>query len=314
MSVSPQAPGEGEPSRSEPVVRREARASSWPPPELVESLLREVGGASGRVAIVLGSGLGRIADRLKDSWTRGASEIPGYPASTVAGHEGRLLCGGFGGRRIWVVQGRVHLYEGYSAEEVTRPTRLLHALGVRILLLTNAAGSADRAIAPGEIVLASDAMNFFFRPLARPRTEPHFAPSDPVSGTASELWARRPPLVDPELFATAGRVARDLAVPLRTGILVGSSGPNYETASEIALWRRLGGSVASMSTVPEAVEARELGMRCLLFSLVTNYGTGLSAEPLTHTEVIQRADSAAANLAALLEALVGRLETGESAS
>jgi purine-nucleoside phosphorylase len=270
----------------------------WPSAALIDSLRRELGGRSSTVGLVLGSGLGRIADGLQDPWIGRSEEIPGYPASTVPGHRGRLLLGGMAGRDVWVVQGRVHLYEGYTEEETTRITRLLYTLGVRTLVLTNAAGSVEAGIGPGEIVLASDTLNLFFRPLTRSRTE---------TASPARPWRRREPLVDPVLVRLVQEVACEAGIALRTGVLVGSLGPSYETAAEVALWRRLGGSVASMSTVPEALEARELGMRCLLFSLVTNYGTGLSATPLTHAEVVERADEAGVRLAALLLVLVPRL-------
>jgi inosine/guanosine/xanthosine phosphorylase family protein len=270
----------------------------WPPREVVDCVTRDLAGRASPIALVLGSGLGGMADALTDPWVREAAAIPGFPRSTVSGHRGRLLLGALGGRDVWVVQGRVHMYEGYTAEEVTRYVRLLHALGVRVLLLTNAAGSVDSAVGPGEILLAADAINLFFRPLAMPAV-----------GCSGPVWRRREPLVDRELFALAQRVACERRIPIRTGILVGSLGPSYETAAEIQAWRALGGTVASMSTVPEAIVARELGMRCLLFSLVTNYGTGLSGQALRHEDVVRHAFQAGGRLAELLAAIVARLLT-----
>lgn len=277
--------------------------SNWPPPELAREILADVGDRASDLALVLGSGLGGIADELVAPWSREAHEIPGYPASTVAGHRGRLLLGQLNGRRLWVVQGRVHLYEGHSAVYVTRYVRLLYELGVRTLVLTNAAGSVDRRVGPGGIVLGVDALSLFFRPLARPARD--------RVGDGAELeravWACRPPLADPELVSLAEDTARREGIAIEKGVLVGSSGPAYETAAEVRAWRRLGGTVASMSTVPEALEARELGMRAVFFSLVTNYGTGLSNQPLTHGEVVAEANRAGARLGALLSALAPRL-------
>jgi inosine/guanosine/xanthosine phosphorylase family protein len=273
----------------------------WPPPDLVASIRTELAGRSSAIGLVLGSGLGGIAEALENPWSRAAEEIPGYPASTVAGHAGRLLLGRISRSEIWVVQGRVHLYEGYTVEEVTRPVRLLHALGVRTLILTNAAGSLDPEIAPGDLVLSWDAISLFFRPLAAPRRQSGPRPEPPIP------WRRRDRLTDPGLFAQIRRAAAEQRIPLREGVLVGSLGPSYETVAEISTSRRLGGSVASMSTVPEAVEARELGMRSAILSLVTNYGTGLAAETLTHEEVVARASHAGKKLGDLLAAVIPHL-------
>lgn len=305
----------------------------WPRPELIETLRKQAGGRSSDLALVLGSGLGGIADRLENVWAKSAAEIEGYPVSTVAGHAGRLLLGEIDGRTLWVVQGRVHMYEGHPPERVTRYVRLLHALGVRTLLLTNAAGSVDPHVGAGELLLADDAISLFFRPLAKagleietsitgarsvPRSD---GPSESTgsvheqSGRAAtsetfasrHAWRARGRISDPDLAFIAQDVARREGVRLRRGTLVGSLGPNYETAAEVRAWRQLGGTVASMSTVPEAVQARELGIRCLLFSLVSNLATGMSADPLTHEDVVRVAGTAGREMERLLRALVGML-------
>jgi purine-nucleoside phosphorylase len=272
----------------------DCHVAAFDPAGLARTILAETGGASSDLALVLGSGLGGLADRLERRWERLGSEMPGYPVSTVVGHAGRLILGTLRGRILWVVQGRVHLYEGYTPEEVTRYVRLLHALGVRTLVLTNAAGSIDAtAAAPGEVVLCRDAVNLFFRCLARPA---HDLP-----------WRARSSLSSPELCGIATETAREAGICLRPGVLAASSGPSYESAAEVRAWRLLGGTVASMSTVPEALAARELGMRRLVFSLVTNLGTGLSPNPLTHEDVVREADRAGAKLQDLLEILLPRL-------
>ena len=274
-------------------------ASGWPTPEVVD-LVRGRMGESSSIGLVLGSGLGGIANDLGDRRTLTSGEIPGYPSSTVSGHEGKLHLGQWGGRRIWCVQGRVHLYEGHTPEVATRYVRLLHALGVRTLLLTNAAGSLTTGVRPGEIVLDRDAISLFFRPLAAPA---------PWTGTGpgEQLWRRRGALSDPALVGCAKDAGLELRIPFHEGTLVGGLGPTYETAAEVRAWRRFGGTVASMSTVPEAIQARELGMRVLMFSLVTNLGTGLSVSPLSHAEVVEVADRAGAQLARLLQGIVARI-------
>jgi purine-nucleoside phosphorylase len=268
-------------------------AAAWPGPEVVEFVRGRMCETS-EIGLVLGSGLGGIADELDDRCTLTSGEIPGYPSSTVSGHEGRLHLGEWGGRRIWCVQGRVHLYEGHTPEVTTRYVRLLHALGVRTLLLTNAAGSLTTSVQPGEIVLDRDAISLFFQPLAQP-AEPNLP------------WRRRGALSDSALAQRARETGLELGIPFHEGTLVGGLGPTYETAAEVRAWRRLGGTVASMSTVPEAIQARELGLRLLMFSLVTNLGTGLSVTPLSHAEVVEVADRAGAELARLLRGIVGRI-------
>lgn len=281
--------GSASPGGAEP----RSAAAEWPGPEVVAAVGARAGGES-TIGLVLGSGLGGIADELAERRTFAADSIPGYPSSTVAGHEGKLHFGTWGGRPLWCVQGRVHLYEGHEVEVVTRYVRLLHALGVRTLILTNAAGSLTTTVQPGDIVLDRDAISLFFRPLARRHS-------------AAEVWRRQAPLVAPELADLARAAGLRVGVPFHEGVLVGGLGPSYETAAEVRAWRRLGGTVASMSTVPEAVEARELGMRLLIFSLVTNLGTGLATTPLSHAEVVEVADRAGARLGRLLAEVVHRL-------
>lgn len=269
-------------------------AHAWPPDALIEQIRRELPPVETDLALVLGSGLGEMAERLDLLWEREADAIAGYPVSTVQGHRGRLLLGRLNGRPLWVVQGRVHLYEGHTPEVATRYVRLLHALGVRRLILTNASGSVDAlAAGPGDVVLCRDAVGLYFRPLAEPSWR--------------GVWRSRGPLTDPELAGAAEAAAREAAIPLRPGVLVASTGPCYETAAEVQAWRRIGGTVASMSTVPEALVARELGIRCLVFSLVTNLGTGLSPHPLTHDEVVAVAHRAGRTLETLLGVLVRKL-------
>lgn len=288
----------------------------WPAQDVIAGIRSSLQERSANVGLVLGSGLGSVADAMEDPLVFEAAEIPGYPVSTVAGHAGRLILGRLGGRETWVVQGRVHLYEGHTPEVVTRPVRLLHALGVRTAVLTNAAGSVKGEDAgPGDLVLASDAISLFFRPLVA-SASPSMTSSSSRLAAPSACEAHRPPhslwrshgsVVDPVLFRLAQETALDEGIPLRPGVLIGSLGPNYETAAEVRAWRRIGGTVASMSTVPEAIEARRLGMRCMLFSLVTNHATGIGSERLTHEDVVRMAEEAGGRLARLLTACVPRL-------
>ena len=273
----------------------------WPPPDLLQTLNRERAGRDAAVGLVLGSGLGGIADALETPWSRDGAAIAGYPQSTVAGHRGRLLWGRLAGTAVWIVQGRVHLYEGYTREEVTRPVRLLQALGVRTLILTNAAGSLDPLIRPGDLVAVSDAFAFPTRETTRGGARAGMKDAEALP------WRSRPPLVDPALLRLTRAVALEEGLALPMGVLAASLGPAYETAAEVAAYRRLGGSVATMSTVPEALEARMLGLRCLILSLITNLATGLAPAALEHQEVVERAGEASQRLQRLLAALLPRL-------
>lgn len=266
---------------------------TWPTPRVLDEIRGSLGGRGSNLGLVLGSGLGSLADRLDDPWSRDGSQIEGYPRSSVEGHAGRLLLGRLAGRMVWVVQGRVHLYEGHAPDVVTRYVRLLHALGVRTLILTNAAGALTRELDPGDICLDRDAINLFFRSFA--------------CGAAAP-WRRRGALTDPGLARLALQTANDLKIPLRQAVLAAATGPAYETGAEVRAWRRLGGTVASMSTVPEALVARELGIRCLLFSLVTNLATGLSPRPLLHDDVVREGNRWGERLARLLFALLPRID------
>lgn len=281
-----------------PRAPRGASADPWPSPDLLRRLRSETPERTPKLAIVLGSGLGPLADALTDPISFSAADLPGYPVSTVPGHEGRLISGFLSGRAVWVVKGRVHLYEGHSAEIVTRPVRLLAALGVETLILTNAAGSLDPTLRPGSICLDEDALNLFWRPLAEPAPDALYRDG---------LWSRRGPLVEPALARLAEKAAGECGVELHRAVLGASSGPTYETAAEVRAWRSFGATVASMSTVPEALVARELGLQLLIFSLVTNLGTGLSPTPLSHDEVTAAANEAGGRLGRLIAAIAAKL-------
>lgn len=241
--------------------------------------------ADSDLAVVLGSGLGSIAETLLDARRVAAGEIPGFPAASVAGHEGEVRCGRWGGRSTLIFRGRVHLYEGHPVDTITLAVRTAAALGVKELILTNAAGSCDGSIPPGCLLRATDLLDLFFRRL-RAR-----APSSRI-GTA--------PVLDPSMGRRLDTAAIAEGIQLRTGILCGSLGPSYETASEVRLWRRIGAHAACMSTVPEAFAARAAGMRVGVVSMISNYGTGISAGPLDHRDVMDQAARAGVDLGRLL--------------
>lgn len=248
-------------------------------------LRRKLDIAEPELAVVLGSGLGSIAETLLDSRGVSAGSIPGFPPSSVAGHEGEVRCGRWGGCSTLIFRGRVHLYEGHPVGTVTLAVRTAAELGARELVLTNAAGSCDGSIPPGCLMRATDLLDLFFRRL---RTR---VPT-PRIGMA--------PVLDPSMGKRLDTAAIVEGIHLRTGVLCGSLGPSYETASEVRLWRRIGGHAACMSTVPEAFAARAAGMRVGVVSMISNYGTGISPGPLDHRDVMDQAARAGVDLGRLL--------------
>jgi len=249
-----------------------------------------------RVGVVLGSGLGGAADRVDASQgaTFATSELPGWPRSTVAGHEGKLVLGHWNGTPVAVLRGRTHAYEGYPLDVVTRPHRVLQALGIETLLVTNAVGTFNTNFAPGDLMLVRDHVNQIGR-------RGLFAPEelDRIVGKA------RP--YTPAVLETLRSVARESKIRLREGILLAGKGPAYETAAEIRMARLLGADAACMSSAHEMDLAAALGLKTGAVSCITNYGTGISPNALNHKEVEEVAGKAAGRLEALIAGAVARL-------
>lgn len=234
-----------------------------------------------RLAIILGSGLGPFADELKKRIEISTADIPNYPVSTVSGHAGKLIFGEIAGKTILAQQGRVHSYEGYSLQRVTFPVHLMAGLGIEKLIVTNAAGGHNRHFQPGDLMLFTDHMNLMF-------DNPLIGPNDDNRGPRFPDMSQP---YDDELMAVAQETALQLGIELRTGVLAALKGPTYETAAEVRMIQRFGGDAGTMSTVPEVIAAVHRGMRVLGISCITNLGTGLSYERLSHddvTEVAQR--------------------------
>ena len=245
-----------------------------------------------RAALVLGSGLGVVAEGTAWEASIPYSDLPGIPRSTVAGHAGRLLLGKLAGRPVAIAQGRSHLYEGHTAEAVTRLTRLLGALGAKALILTNAAGGIASRMAPGTLALIEDQVNLQWR--------------SPMAGGASvgERGLGSRPLYDPELMAKATRAAGNAGVRLERGVLGVMLGPAYETPAEIEMLERMGADVVCMSTGAEAAVAASIGLPCVAISCVTNWAAGRSPSRLHHDEVTRAVAGAAGPLKSMLERLV----------
>lgn len=252
-----------------------------------------------RIAIVLGSGLGGFADEFEEAIGVPYEEIPGFMRSTAEGHAGRLVIGKIDEVPVLAMQGRVHYYEGYSLEEVTFPVRTFKLLGVKTLILTNASGGINVELSQGTLMVISDHLNLMGdNPLRGPNDE-RFGPRFP---DMSAVYA-------PDLQELAIEEARAIGTELRRGIYGALSGPNYETPAEIHLLRNLGADAVGMSTVPEAIVARHMGMEVLGISCITNMAAGISDEPINHEEVMATGDRVRDTFAKLLRRVVNRVHS-----
>ena len=255
----------------------------------MSDLITELQQFSPEWGIVLGSGLGSLVDHISVSGRLPFSDVAELPASKVPGHVGQFIWGTFAGRRMLVAQGRVHLYEGHSAREVTAGVRWMAACGVRRLILTNAAGTLNKAHLPGSWMMLSDHINLT-------GTSPLLGGPNFID--MSEVYAK--PLR--ERFAQAAEAA---GVLLHEGVYAGLLGPQYETPAEIRMLGQLGADAVGMSTVLEAIQARALGMEIAGFSCLTNWAAGISATPLSHAEVLTTGKQAAEQFQRLLERALG---------
>ena len=245
------------------------------------------------VALVLGSGLGSLAELAEAPSVMATADIPGYPRSTVTGHKGRLVFGRLEGREVVFIQGRVHRYEGHPARAVTFPIRLVHALGARKLLVTNAAGGINPAFEPGTLMFITDHINAaFVNPLVGPNDDggPRFPD---MSAPYDSAWLDQ-----------AEAVALRHGIATRRGVYLWTLGPSYETKAEIRFFARLGADAVGMSTVPEVIQARYLDMQVLGLSTITNPAAGLSPEPLAHEDVLDVGRRVRDQLQRLIQAII----------
>jgi purine-nucleoside phosphorylase len=247
-------------------------------------------------AIVLGSGLGGLADGIENAVRVEYAQVPGFPASTVAGHAGAVIAGTLAGRFVVALAGRFHMYEGHSARLAAFPARVMHALGADTLIVSNAAGGVNRLWQPGDLMLIRDHINLLFQ-------NPLIGPLEPGDVRFPDMSAP----YDPELGAVARAVAREEGILLREGVYAALSGPAYETPAEVRMLAFLGADATGMSTVPEVIAARAVGMRVLGFSCITNLACGLSNAPITHAEVLETTARVAQKFQRLIITTVGRL-------
>ncbi len=246
-----------------------------------------------RVILALGSGLGGLADELEDPVRVPFADIPGFSPATVVGHRGVLVAGQLAGVECVALQGRYHVYEGHEPGAVVTPIRALAAVGARTLLVTNAAGALNPTFRPGDLMILDDHINFMFR--------------NPLIGPVVGGEQRFPDMSQPydaQLQALAERVARERGVRAVRGVYLALPGPSYETPAEVRMYRGFGADAAGMSTVPEVLVARALGLRVLGISLITNLAVGLADRPPTHEEVLATAAEAAAHFSLLVRGVL----------
>lgn len=264
--------------------------------ESAAAIRSAIGSVSPKVGIILGSGLGGLAQRIDDATPLPYAEVPHFPSSTAVGHAGRLMIGTLRetGRPVIALQGRFHLYEGWSARQAAFPVWVLKRLGIETLIVSNAAGGLNPHYAVGDVMLIEDHINFMFK--------------NPLLGVNDErLGPRFPDMSAPydrELISLAEQAAWAAGFPCPRGVYVGMLGPTYETRAEYRMARRLGGDVAGMSTVPEVIAAAHCGMRVLGLSTITNACSPDQLGETTHEEVVAAAASAGDKLRAIVEAIV----------
>lgn len=285
-----------------PVMVEPASADLYSRAENAARIIRSRTAADARIALVLGSGLGGFAEDFEDAVNIPYREIPGFVSSTAQGHAGRLVSGKVDGVPVLAMQGRVHYYEGYSLEEVTFPIRTFKLLGIDTLVLTNAAGGVDIELTQGALMVISDHLNVMgVNPLRGPNDE-RFGPRFP---DMSEVYSR-------ELQEFVIEEARGLGVTVRRGIYAALAGPSYETPAEIHMLRTFGADAVGMSTVPEAIVARHMGMKVLGISCVTNMAAGITENPINHEEVMETGERVRETFTQLLRKVIARAATGDT--
>jgi purine-nucleoside phosphorylase len=268
-------------------------------PEAIKALqyLRRRVDAQPRVGIILGSGLGELVARLREQKRIPYRSIPHFPRSTVAGHAGELHTGLWGRVAVAILAGRMHLYEGYTPAEVVFPTRVLALLGIETLIVTCAAGGIAPQAVPGSFMVFSDHING--------------QGSNPLVGAPEPHWGERfidmSQTYDPPLRAVARQAASELQLKCFEGVYLALLGPSFETPAEIRALRRCGADAVGMSTVPEVLAARQLGIRVLALASITNRAAGLSKQPLSHEEVLKAGKQTSLNLVRLFDKLIARL-------
>lgn len=247
-----------------------------------------------KIGLILGSGLGILADEIEAPVKIPYHSIPDFPVSTVEGHTGQLVFGQLNGVEVVAMQGRFHYYEGYSFDKVTFPVRVMKQLGVETLIVTNAAGGINKSFTPGDLMLISDHINNMGSNPLIGQNDTKLGPRFP---DMSEAYSR-------QLRDKAKAIAVELQIPIKEGVYVGNTGPSYETPAEIKMLRTLGGDAVGMSTVPEVIVARHASLNVLGISCISNMAAGILDQPLTHDEVIETTEKVKADFIKYIKAIV----------
>ena len=246
-------------------------------------------------AIVLGTGLGRLADEIETEQAIPYSDIPNFPQSTVEGHSGRLLLGKLGGKDVLAMQGRFHFYEGYSMKEVTFPIRVMYELGIRTLFVSNAGGGTNPAFNVGDIMIITDHINFF--------------PEHPLRGKNFPTGPRFPDMseaYDKKLIELADAIAAERGIAVQHGVYLGTQGPTFETPAEYRMFARMGADSVGMSTVPEVIVANHCGIRCFGISIITDLGVEGRIVEVSHEEVQRAANEVQPKMAEIMREMIRR--------
>lgn len=255
-----------------------------------------IGDRAQEVAIILGSGLGGLADKIESATRIPFNEVPGFPSATVVGHAGTLVCGELGGKAVVALAGRFHMYEGHPAAVAAFPVRVMHELGARTLLASNAAGGIRRDLAAGDLMIIEDHINLTF--------------TNPLTGPLQEGDERFPDMSQPydaELRYMLSKVAEREGIEVKSGVYACVPGPSFETKAEVRMLERLGADAVGMSTVPEVIVARTLAMRVAAVSCIANSASGITDAPVLHQEVLDVTARAADRFQRLVRAFVAEL-------
>ena len=267
--------------------------------QIAADYIREqIGGLTPTVGIVLGSGLGRLADQIEDPVVIPYKDIPGFPVSTAVGHKGNFILGKLGGKEVMAMQGRFHYYEGYPMELVTIGVRTMAMLGIQFLFVSNAAGAANPDFRMGDLVVIRDHISFFPNPLIGPNM-------DDMGPRFLDMTCA----YDLELQQLAADCAAKMGIELRKGVYFGSTGPTYETPAEVRFYRTIGADLLGMSTIPEVIVARHCGMRVFGMSVVTNCANfdNVIGKDNDGDDVVKQADAAAERMTSLFAAMIAAL-------
>lgn len=254
-------------------------------------------GYSPEVGIILGSGLDAVAEKIAVKKKVSYKEIPEFPQSTVAGHKGEFILGEFGGKMVLAMRGRFHFYEGYSMDQVVAPVRIMAKMGINLMMVSNACGGVNPAFEIGDIMIIRDHINLF--------------PTNPLMGPNNDEWGPRFPdmsqAYDHKLIREAELIAAEKNIPIQKGVYAGLSGPCLETPSEYNYVRIIGADAVGMSTVPEVIAARHMGVRCFGMSVITDLGVEGKIVKTTHEDVVRAANASSSKMMQIFEGVIEKL-------